>query len=152
MRWARVRVPLILVGIAVSAAMYVASDQIAYTRAVRTQARAMRRDPSALRWPAHWPLDVYDSVLSAAGSPEAAERLVGSADTVRYYLVPIARSTDSALVQEFRFRVGPRINSVVVDYHRNNPPWVDGSDDVPSSRHLTRRAVALAWYRRAVEP
>jgi hypothetical protein len=123
--------------------------QTNYSRAVELDARARGIDPRRLRYPAHWPLEVFDSALRSAESPEAAEKIALGADSVLYYLVPISGgSRDTAVVQRFCYQVGPRKNSIVVDYLPNQPPRVDGSDAVPGSRYRVSRDVALAWYAR----
>jgi hypothetical protein len=88
-------------------------------------------------------------MLATAADPETAEAIVRGADTVRFYLVPVSGTTDTALVQEFRFRFALRVNSVVVDFRPNGAVFVDGSDAVPSSRLARSRDAALSWYKAA---
>ena len=144
-RWRRWILASTIVGVGVPAAS-IAYNARAYSSEVRRQALSAGLTPDALKYPAHWPLDLYDSALSAAHAPLQAERTAVRADTVIYYLAPVAgRPADPTLVQEFRFKIGPRDNSVVVSYSPEGP-HVDGSDAVPSRRFRVSRREALNWY------
>jgi hypothetical protein len=120
---------------------------VRYVAAVETDARSRGVNPERIQMRAQWPLEVFDSALRVARSPTANEGIVDLVDTTMYYLVPVAgSSTDTALVQEFRFRLGSRVNSVVVEYRGNGSPFVDGSDAVPDRRYQEPRAAALEWF------
>jgi hypothetical protein len=125
---------------------FAVGERQAYRWAIEADARARGIGNQSPRFAAHWPLEVFDSVLASVADPERAESLVHGADTVRYYLVPVSGTNDTALVQEFRFRFALRVNSVVVDYRPRGMVLVDGSDAVPGSEFAVSRRTALHWY------
>jgi hypothetical protein len=127
-------------------AIFGALEGRAYTQAVTADAQRRGFDVGSIRYRAHWPLDFYATKLRGVESPEAAETIVSDADSVRYFVTPIAAApADSLLVQAFYFRVGKRVNSLQLSFPSNGTPQVDGSDWPPDTVWLRPRQQALAW-------
>jgi hypothetical protein len=121
-------------------------EQHAFQRAVEDDASRRGTDPRNIRIRSQWPLELYDSALARVTAPGDAARIVGRADSVAYYLVPIAGSAeDSTLVQVFWFQFARRANSVVVEYRLDGTVLVDGSDAVPVARPAIPATTAKDW-------
>lgn len=114
--------------------------------AVREDARRRGFPAESIRYPAHWPLDFYETRVTGVRSPEAAEKLFAGADSVQYFLAPTQDGgLDSLLTQVFFFTVGPRTNVVQLHFAPHLRVRIEGTDWRPSGAFHVTRERAIAW-------
>jgi len=123
------------------------SDSRSYREAIQRDARPRRFPADSIRYPVHWPLDVYLGLKNRRLGPESTEVLVNNADSVAYFV-----DTDSGaqvprtLTQVFYFSVGHRTNAVQFMFREGGVFGVDGSDWLPLAKYRRSRHDALFWY------
>ena len=144
----RTRVAFLLGAVIVVAYVaFAVTDWYSFRRAVVRDAERRGYQSDAIKSFASWPLEWYQAKLDTVSSPQQAEALVTDADTVYYYLAPVAGSAaDTALVQLFEFRLARRVSIVTIHYSPNREPIVNGGDWIPSDEFLATRADALGWF------
>lgn len=140
---------LIVVGLAAYAIFGVLEERT-YMKAVTADARSLGFAAESIQYPAHWPLDFYATHLGRAQSPEAAESIVTTADSVHYFLTPVAANpADSLLVQTFYFRIANRVNLLQLSFSSNGTTQLNGTDWAADASWLTSRQDAVDWFHRA---
>jgi len=151
-RWMGAAILVFVAGAAY--AVFWVLERKAYARDVAAGARSHGIEMSSLEYAAHWPLDYYLPRLRTAQAPEAADSIVGDADSIRYFVVPMTGSvSDSALVQVFYFRVGRRTNAIQAQFQAGRLMGIEGADWLPERQYRRSREEALDWYRtRAASP
>jgi hypothetical protein len=126
-------------------------ERRSFLRAVREDASSRGVEPGDLRRPSQWPLELYDTALAGVSDPLAAQAVILRSDGVKYYVVPLVGTTsDSTLVQVFQFRLGPRVNEVVIEFRRNGRVRIDGSDATPAAAYEVTAEAATRWFDREV--
>jgi hypothetical protein len=121
-------------------------NQRQYMRAVREDARHRGFPPESIRYPAHWPLDFYETRVTELRSLEDAEKLFAGADSVNYFLAPANNGgVDSLLTQVFFFTIGPRTNAVQLHFAPHVRVQIEGTDWRPSGASHVTRERAVAW-------
>jgi len=144
--WAAVVGILTIVVIAYAAFKYL--DRHGYNAAVERDAAERGFPLSAIRYPAHWPLEYYEERLLRVSKPEEAEVVVRDARSVDYHLIPVSGSDrDSVLVQVFRFEIERWEGAVSLTYTRDGVR-LDGADWLPGNETRVSRNHALSWAAR----